>query len=246
MTRILCALLLSLMTPLTLQAEEKDKLNVLDYPELHVTPSASARLERLANKEKSDRLKNHSAMFLSSIATLVASFQATDSPQVSDDPDNVDQNELSSQVGLAVGGGWLLTNLLLATTYNPYQSGYKEIKKMKSDTQRNRLARERFAEEALYKPAKLGNRLLWFSVITNLAASAFIMGYGDEDAKLAGGISAAVALGPIFFPYQWIDSANQHRLYKKKIYGPVASVALLNDGSEDRNPLAGVGFNYSF
>jgi hypothetical protein len=139
-----------------------------------------------------------------------------------------------------------LTNLLLATSYDPYSSGYKEVKKMKSETHRDRLARERFAEEALYKPAKLGTRLLWFSVITNFAASAYLMGYADADAKLAAGISAAVALGPIFFPYTWIESANQHRLYKKKIYGPVASLTFLRDGSQNRNLQPGLGLRYSF
>jgi hypothetical protein len=246
MSRMLCALLFLSILPNAAYAAEDDKLKVLDYPELHVTPSASQRLKRLAKNERSDRLKNHSSMMLSPIATLIATFQATDSPQVSDDPDNVDQNELSTQVGMAVGGGWLLTNLLLATSYDPYSSGYKEVKKMKSETHRDRLARERFAEEALYKPAKLGTRLLWFSVITNFAASAYLMGYADADAKLAAGISAAVALGPIFFPYTWIESANQHRLYKKKIYGPVASLTFLRDGSQNRNLQPGLGLRYSF
>ena len=129
MTRLLCALLFCFTACFQAHSAEENNLKVLDYPELHVTPSASQRLERLAKRERADRLKNHSAMFLSSIATLVATFQATDSPQVSDDPDNVDQNQISTQVGLAVGGGWLLTNLLLATSYNPYSKGYGEIKK---------------------------------------------------------------------------------------------------------------------
>lgn len=240
------AVLVALTFSWSVLASQNSKLETLDYPELHVTPSASQRLERLANEERSNRLMNHSAMFLSSVATLVATFQATDSPQVSDDPDNVDSNDLSTQIGLAVGGGWLLTNLYLASTYTPYADGYKTVRKMKSKTQRERLARERYSEEFLYAPAKLGTRLLWFSVITNFAASAFLMGFADPDAKVAAGVSAAVALGPIFFPYTWIESANQHKIYKKKIYGPVAGLTLLKGGRPESIPQPGVGFTYFF
>lgn len=245
MIRILCALLILLLNPTVGFAQSEGDLKILDYPELQVTPSASQRLERMAKSEKGDRLSNHTSMLVSSVATLVAAFQATDSPQVSDDPDNVDQNDYSVQAGLAIGGGWLVANVLLMMNYRPYESGYKEIKKMPTKDQRQKLAKERFAEEALYRPAKLGNRLLWFSLITNLAASAYIMGYGDDDAKLAGGVAALASFAPVFFPYDWINTANQHKSYKKKIYGPVAGVTIMNPVA-GRKANLGFGLTYSF
>ena len=245
MIRLLCALLLLLMNPATSFAQSEDDLKILDYPELQVTPSASQRLERMAKSERSDRLSNHSSMLVSSVATLVAAFQATDSPQIADDPDNVDQNDYSVQAGLAVGGGWLVANLLLMMSYKPYETGYKEIRKMPAKDKRQKLAKERFAEEALYEPAKLGSGLLWFSVITNLAASAYIMGYGDDDAKLAGGVAALASFAPVFFPYDWISTANQHRSYKKKIYGPVAGVTIMSPVA-GRKANLGFGLTYSF
>lgn len=227
-------------------AEDKIDLSKgLAYPELEVTPRASDRLFLEAKDERSNRFNNYGAMMISSMATLVTAFTAQDSPDNKNDKDIVDNNKWSTQVGYAVGGGWLLTNILMMTSYEPYRNGYKDIKNMPSSNKREELTKERLAEENLYAPARLGTRLLWLSAITNFTASVYMMDNGDDNVKVYGAVSAIASLAPIFFPYRWIDVANQHRLYKKKIYGPIASLTFLSAGNQ-KPPQPGVGLTWSW
>ncbi len=225
--------------------EELDLSRGLSYPELEVTPRASDRLYMEAKEERNHRFSNHGAMLVSSLATLVAAFSSQDSPSDSSNKDIVDNNDWATQVGYAIGGGWLITNVLLMSKYEPYRAGYSKIKGLAQGTKREVLSRERIAEEALYDPARLGTKLLWFSTITNLAAAGYMMGYGNEDVKVYSAIAALVSLAPVFFPYRWIDVANQHKLYKKKIYGPVAGLTLLRTGFA-KKPEPGLGLMFSF
>ena len=226
-------------------ADEVDLTKGLSYPELEVTPRASARLLMEAKEERSSRFSNHGAMLISSLTTLVAAFNSQDSPSNTDNKDIVDNNDWATQVGYAIGGGWLITNVWLMSRYEPYRDGYNKIKGLPKGSKRENLARERLAEEALYAPARLGTKLLWFSTFTNLAAAGYMMGYGNEDVKIYSAVAALASLAPVFFPYRWIDVGNQHKMYKKKIYGPVAGLTLLNPGPGER-PQPGVGFTFSY
>lgn len=243
---IALAFLLVLATGPESHAEDKVDLSKgLSYPELEVTPRASDRLLMEAKDERSHRFSNHGAMLVSSLTTLVAAFNSHDSPSNTNNSDIVDNNDWATQVGYAIGGGWLITNVWLMSKYEPYRDGYSNIKGMAKDSKRDNLARERLAEEALYAPARLGTKLLWFSTITNLAAAGYMMGYGNEDVKIYSAVAALASLAPVFFPYRWIDVANQHKLYKKKIYGPVASLTLLRTGVGEK-PQPGLGLTFSY
>lgn len=226
-------------------ADEVDLTKGLSYPELEVTPRASERLFMEAKEERNNKFANHGAMLVSSLATLIAAFNSQDSPSNTSNKDIVDNNDWATQVGYAVGGGWLLTNVWLMSKYEPYRDGYSSIKGMGKGSKREILSRERMAEEALYAPARLGTKLLWFSTVTNLIAAGYMMGYGNEDVKVYSAIAALASLAPVFFPYRWIDVGNQHKLYKKKIYGPIAGLTLLNAGAGEK-PHPGLGLTFTY
>lgn len=205
-----------------------------DYPELQVTPRASKRLEMEAKNEASRRWINHLPIQASSLLTLIAGVQVG-SDKVSD-PAKQDGADYAKLAGIGVGTGWLALTTYLAMNYTPYNSGWSEVSQLQAKGTREDLTRERLAEEALDRPAKLGSRLMWLSVGTNLATSAFMLSYAGEKAKYWAAASAVASLTPLLFQYHWNEVSCQHDEYKKKIYGPVTGLGLLPTG--DRGLLA--------
>jgi hypothetical protein len=216
---------------LAAHAEENSKgeglLKALSYPELEVVPRASQRLRTEAIYENKNAWKTHLSLQVSALSTLVAGVVAIDSPKKDASQAERDNNEWSSQLGILVGGGWLATTLVMSGSYKPYRSAWLKVKKMPKGSQAEELARERTAEEGLYTPARLGTRLKYLSIVTNALASAYIIGNGSDEVKVAGSLSLLLALNPLIFDYRWGWVADQHREYKKKIYGPVAQFRAL-------------------
>ena len=204
------------------------KVTEFDYPELMVTPKASERIKLEYKREKRRGMWMHLPIQVSSVATLTASaFQLMDYDE-SKDPDGY-----SPYAGLITGGFWLGVTAYLGEIHRPYMKGFKEIAKMPAKTPRQQLIRERMAEEAIYDIEKLGTKLVWFSSLTNLGASVYMASKAESKsaALLASSISAILALGPVVFPHPWRQTGNYHREYKKKIYRPIASGAMLYNKS---------------
>lgn len=217
----------------------------LMYPELQVSPKASDRLKMEADDEPSAKWTRHLPVQTSALATVIAGVVGG-----SDDPDKAtdkqkDQNNWASRVGIGVGAAWLATTVALSMHYSPYQSGYKEISGLPVKSKQEQLVKERLAEEKISDAARLGKRLTWISIVTNLGASAFIASSSGNNGQIMGGVAAALSFAPLVFPYRWQTVDCYHKDYKKKIYGPVASASLLNvAGTKDFVPGFTLGMQF--
>lgn len=232
-------LVLMFVLPVFAMGAEEDRLS---YPELEVTPRATERVQMEARKEARGRWFVHLPIQASSVLTLLAANMAEkkDYVQGSDAEDFDDRVENANYVG----GAWLFTSALLAMTYKPYKSGFRELREIKVDSKRDELTRERIAEEILYRPARIAQAMKWLSAVSQFYISVSLMDNATKDSQAIAGIAALGALSPLFFEHPWIANAENHKLYKKKIYGPIAGPTLLQES--DGKFAMGYGLQYSF
>lgn len=195
----------------------------LEYPELMVTPRASDRLEMEAKKEPEKKWTTHLAVQATGLTTLVASL-------VHKDKSVSENGSKTNTIGTIVGGTTLLTATALAAFYEPYQSAAPEVRALPKGTQRQKLARERMAEEAINSAASLGSKIRWAAFIANFATSLFMVTKAETGtSQYVDLVAAGASFAPLLFPYRWNKVADEQRSYKKKIYGPVASTTLFAD-----------------
>ncbi|MGE0172567.1 MAG: hypothetical protein AB7T49_07280 [Oligoflexales bacterium] len=191
-----------------------------DYPELLVVPLASQRLADEAKKEEQKAWSIHAPVQISALATIFAGTQVMGDKKKGGDLSDAHYAGLAATV---IGSGWLLTTIGMSAAYRPYGSGHSEIKKMPSKSREDKLYRERIAEERIQAPAQIAGAIKWGSVLSNFAASVAVLASAEEDvAKVYGGVSAILSLGPLFFDYGWRTVYQNQENYKKRIYGPLS------------------------
>ncbi len=222
----------------------------LNYPELMVTPRASERLSIESQKEikmKGYWYKQHAPLQLSALMTLLSSFQlSSNKPFYPSDQTNENSNtEDAIKVGQMIGVGWLALTSYMAFNYKPYKRGYKEIKRLPKSTKKQKLTRERIAEEHINNAASVGKKMAWGSFVSNFLASAYMTSASKGDASIFSGLSVIASAAPLLFDYNWISISDSHKEYKKKIYGPIAKTGIILEPSTNK-PLLGLVFNYSF
>lgn len=189
-----------------------------DYPELMVTPLASKRIEMEAEEESDRQWTGWLAHMVPAAMTFTGGLLQVSSVDLNSDP-----NRHSPLIGSLVGGSWLTIYTLLALYDTPYADAQKKLAAMPSKTKRQRLAKERFAEQALYRPAQLANLLAWSQLATQLGANIYLLSQSKNGSinSFFPALSIATTLLPLFFKTRWQDVANEHRMYRKRIYGPV-------------------------
>src|SRR5690606_12965906 len=111
-----------------------------EYPELAVTPRASARLEDEQKTEKSTAWTNYLPFQVSALATIYAGQMANSDPG----KPSKGQNEIpageepasknAGRIATIVGGGWLGATLALSAVYRPYTTGVAAIAGMPNKT----------------------------------------------------------------------------------------------------------------
>jgi hypothetical protein len=192
----------------------------LSYPELEVTPRASERLEIEAKGEARTHWLTLAPLQASALATLYVGLSANyDSGLSSDAQSNYN---MTKKFAVGVGAGWLALTTALSAYYRPYYAGYKDVSKMPTTNSREELTRERIAEEALYAPDAVAQKLKWFSVASNLGVNLALVSNADRDSRLKISAGVLAAFAPLIFESRWSQVAMQHREYKKKIYGPIS------------------------
>lgn len=204
--------------------DSSDYLNSLEYPELMVTPRASQRLLFEAKKEDRETWKNVGPILLSSLATISAGMEVQGDHPANASQSRKDNTAWAYRTAMFFGGGWLLSSIYIASSYRPYRAAFVDMRKLPKESKRDQLVRERMAEEAMQRAAWIGRRLVWFSSATNFLASTYVMAVGRKEASVYAGISAVLGLGPLFFRTRWEDVSILHERYKKRIYGPVATL----------------------
>ena len=222
----ICLLFSLIMAASLLKANDKSGFS---YPELLVTPSASSRLLDLAKTENTRAFSEQATTLTGAGLTTVLGLMTMG--QTRKDETDPDRKDLPKYAGLGaalVGASWLGISMYQSFGYRPLGRSWVKVKKMEKGTQRQRLSRERYAEEALMERAHLDRRLAWLSAISMSLAAAFVIDATTEtDTKVYGGITLATAWLPFIFPSTAWKAYKQHSEYKKKIYGPITGIALL-------------------
>lgn len=198
----------------------------LTYPELEVVPRASKRLEIEYVQENKNKWTEHMAIQISSLSTLVAG--AMLSGNVNKDKDD---REFSPIIGMGVGALWLGATFWASQSYKPYRRALINVRRIKGESKRDILTRERLAEEEIKQMARIGKRARWLSFITNTGASAYMLGSAKSgtDAQSVATLSAVLSFLPLFIPYTWENVKDEQESYKKKIYGPVTLAPILQE-----------------
>jgi hypothetical protein len=218
-----------------------------EYPELMVTPSATARLSREAKEEESSRWTNQTATQISSALVMMAGYLAYDDNHLASQQS--DETPVAKWAGIgamSAGGGLFLLTTTLSAAYRPYTKGWNKVKKIKAKSKRSNLAKQRAAEEHLEGASTLGNRIKWIGVVLNsLSAVSLIQSSENNETRVAGAIAALASFSPLLFTSGWEKSYRQHENYKKKIYGPIVNATfMLDKASKSVSPAMVLTWNY--
>jgi hypothetical protein len=203
-------------------------LSSVGYPELQVVPRASERLRLEARAERGNWFVQHWPVELSGLATMFVGLSSRHNRR--DDITTKEKSDADSisAITTAVGAGWLLGGLILGIE-KPYANGYRGIAKRKDKDERDALLKERLAEEALERPAKVMRALQYVSLATNFTMSALNIPYSNDKGKVTAGVGAVLAFLPLLFTDHTIEVYDKHIEYKKKIYAPLKTGALQYD-----------------
>jgi hypothetical protein len=208
-------------------AESKD----FEYPELLVSPSASERLAGEAKTENRNRWSAHWAIQASALATLMAGSMsngdpgknATEAAKKGEDPGS----KSAAKAATYVGGFWLLTSTAMSVAYTPYQTGLARLQGMPQSNRKDKLAYERYAEEALDAPSRVASVMKWTAFASNAGANAMVVqNAANATTKTFGGLAIVASTLPLLFEHQWNAVNRFQGEYKKRIYGPLSSLNL--------------------
>ena len=198
------------------------------YPELNVSPKASERILMEAKQENADKWKTHLPIQTSALFTLFAGLNSSQDEKDYENSVQEKEAQNSQMTAMLVGGGWLVATYFLSENYRPYQKGANEIKSLPNGSVSEQLVRERLAEETIDSASDLGDRLMWFSVASQLLAAGYVGNHASKDAQVYAGIAAVAAFSPIIFKYNWQKVHRYHQDYKKRIYAPIASLGAMS------------------
>ncbi len=214
----------------------------LDYPELQVVPRASERLKIEAEEERSSWYWTHWQIEVSGLSTLWAASTLTTRPDLNTNEQSDAESIL--QAGQVLGAGWLIAGAALGFQ-RPYRSGVNAIAKYPGRDTRSAIMRERLAEEALEKPARLMGPIKTAAIISNLAINIGMGIYATDEGRITAGIAALLAFLPAMYPDHNIRIYEKHLEYKTKIYGPLSSIVPRYDyNSKTYSPLASLTWRF--
>jgi hypothetical protein len=214
----------------------------LDYPELQVVPRASERLKIEADEERSSWYWTHWQIEVSGLSTLWAASTLATRPDLNDNEKSDAESIL--QAGQVLGAGWLIAGAALGYQ-RPYRSGVNAIAKYPGRDTRSAIMRERLAEEALEKPARLMGPIKTAAIISNLAINLGMGIYATDEGRITAGIAALLAFLPAMYPDHNIRIYEKHLEYKTKIYGPLSSIVPRYDYStKTYAPLASLTWRF--
>ncbi len=224
-----------------------DKQSAFVYPELQVSPRASERINMEAKTEARTRRTQLLPMQISALSTLLAGAAA---PKPTDEfKKERDDVKYSRQVAIGVGVSWLLFSYFFNEDYIPYNKAAALLKTMPDKTPQDELVRERIAEEQIEAASSLGKKMMWASVITNLAAAGYLSNNTSNEGEVYAGVAAILAFTPVVFRDRWQIVNDYHQDYKKRIYGPIALPTLISSPSavaSNSPPVPGVLWHLSF
>ncbi len=216
-----------LLPAISLAKDEISKSEIqLEYPELNVNPLASRRIEIEMLDEKKSNGEKFYPFYASGTYTLLSGLYLQSKGVPGDiSKEKQDNIKMAQMVSMSVGTFWVGLSYYLGNMYHPYEMAWKNISSLPSKNTAESLTRERLAEEQLMNARNLGRKLKWLSIASNMIASGMVAGSGDVAyASTIGAIGVVASLAPLVFTTEWERIGDQHLDYKKKIYGPLASL----------------------
>ena len=200
-------------------------LDKLDYPELQVVPRASQRLKMEAMEEDSNWYYAHWQVELAGLSTLYLGITAKSMERADLNATQSADATTFYTITQAVGLGWLVAGAVMGAK-KPYNSGVQMASRFSEKGERGALLRERLAEEALERPARVMQILsvasMWSCLFTNVYTGTYLSDKGKVTASLA----VMMSLLPMAFQDHSVTVYQKHLEYKKKIYGPMTSMGL--------------------
>ena len=173
-------------------------------------------------------LFEHWPVEISGLATAFVGFTGPGNRRTGLNSAQVSEANTISSVTAAVGVGWVVGGILLGAD-KPYKSAQSTIQKYPGKDERSSLMRERMAEEALERPAKIIRVLQYFAVATNVAVDGLSIIYANNGGRIDAGVGVTLAFLPILFQDHSIDIYEKQIEYKKKIYSPIKTVSFSYD-----------------
>jgi hypothetical protein len=229
------------------QSSPADQQSAFVYPELQVSPRASERINMEAKTEVRTRRTQLLPMQISALSTLLA---AAGAPNPTDEhKKDRDDVKYSRQVAMGVGVSWLVFSYFFNEDYVPYTRAAALLKTMPDKTPQEELVRERIAEEQIEAASSLGKKMMWASVVTNLAAAGYLGSNTQKEGEVYAGVAAILAFTPIVFKDRWQTVNGYHQEYKKRIYGPITLPTLMSPltvQASNSSPVPGVIWHLSF
>lgn len=231
--------------PASLFDDEKGFLAGLDYPELQVVPRASDRLLMEAQEERSSFISSYWPVQISSIALIVAG--ATAAGKYDQDEPNESQkkeNQFASQMGVLVGAMWLGGTVYLNHTLS-YSKALPDIKKISGKDKRSALLKERLAEEALERPAKIARAINNLSIWTNFILAGYIAAQSKQALPSYAGWAIGLSFLPLLIENRIVENWDKHQEYKRKIYAPITRFDFAIDpNSKQLTPVLGLQWRF--
>lgn len=205
--------------------DQKGILAGLDYPELQVVPRASERIAFEAQEEKTRLISPYWPVQMSAVSLFIAGFMSKgkykdDSADASKNASRQAENAFSSQLAMLTGGLWMGTTYYM-THYLSYGEALQEIRKINGKDKKNTLLRERLAEEAIERPARITYLINTLSVWSTLFSSLYLANNTTQVSPSYAGIAAAMAFMPWLIDNRITRNWEKHQEYKRKIYAPL-------------------------
>jgi hypothetical protein len=229
------------------QSTPADKQNAFLYPELQVSPRASERISMESKTEARTRRTQLLPIQISALSTLLA---AAGAPNPTDEhKKDRDDVKYSRQVAMGVSVSWLVFSYFFNEDYIPYTRAAVMLKTLPDKSPQEELVRERIAEEQIEAASSLGKKMMWASVVTNLAAAAYLGSNTEKEGEVYAAAAAILAFTPVVFKDRWQTVNRYHQEYKKRIYGPITLPTLMSPLSlqaSNSGPVPGVFWHLSF
>lgn len=197
------------------------------YPELNMVPRNSDRIETEAKREAGRNWGVVLPMLAGSVTTFTAGALSN--------PGGLAPSVGPFWAGIGVGGVGILASTIIGLTASPYRNAAEDLSHYKGGSLRERLTRERVAEEHISAASRMGWRLAVFSTLLNSGTSVYLFvsatNLPTSDAAqnssrgvaiVASVVSSAVGLLPLLFRPYWIEVANEQDSYRKRVFAPVA------------------------
>lgn len=200
-------------------------LNSMGYPELQVVPRAS---DRLAIESRGEGVLTHWPIELAGLSTLVVGIAAKGNEGNNLTSKQQADADTLAAVGQVVGVGWILTGAIMGAQ-RPYYRAYYSVNKFNGKDERSQLLRERLADEALEKQARIWRVLETAAVVTNVAANVGMAYHSNENGIVTAGVGVILSFLPWMFEDHNIDVYEKQIEYQKRIYRPIASATVHYD-----------------